>query len=100
MDCQIWVDPATGNTLLIPISDASETYVKNELSGIAEVANTSLSSARQAYVLPQTGDNNTKLNTLLAVICTHAKINHETCVNDPGCDEKIRLISQAPALGS
>ena len=99
MDCYIWSDRLTGNALLIPVSDAAETYVKNELSGISEATNTSLMPDRQAYVLPQTGGNNARLTTLLAP-CSHDKIDHDTCVDDPGCDEKIRLLPQAPALGS
>ena len=96
MDCYMWVDVSTTKSLMIPISDDSETYVKNQLSGITEATNTALLPDRQAYIAPETGDNLTKLLTLLSVVCTHDKIDHETCVNDPNCDEKIRMISQAP----
>jgi hypothetical protein len=96
MDCYMWVDTSTGKSLMIPISDASETYVKNELPDIEEATNTSLLPARQAYVTPETGANFTRMLTLISTVCSHDDIDHETCVDDPDCDEKIRLLSQLP----
>jgi len=96
MDCYMWVDTSSGKSLAIPISDEAETYLKNEIPGIGEAANTSLLPERQAYLIPETGDNFVRMLALLSVTCSHDVIDHQTCVNDPNCDEKIRMISQAP----
>ena len=100
MDYYMWVDVTTTEALLIPISDEAETFLKAEVSGIAERTNTSLLlKERKAYLIPSSGDSLfSKFNTLLTATCSHEYIDHETCVEDPSCEEKIRLISQAPSI--
>ena len=97
MDCYMWVDPTTSEGLLIPISDEAETYLTTQLSGIEERTNTSILSERTAYLLPESGDNYTRFHALITTVCSHVDENHRTCVNDPNCDERLRLVSQAPA---
>ena len=100
MDCYTWVDLSTGETILIPVSDAAETFLKAQLTGIEERSNTSLLlTDRQAYASPTSGSNYLKLNTLIEAVCSHDDIDHRTCKNDPNCDEKLRILEEAPPLG-
>jgi len=98
MDYYMWVDVTTTEALLIPISDEAETFLKAEVSGIEERTNTSLLlKERKAYLIPSSGDSLfSKFNALVTTACSHEDIDHKTCVEDPSCEEKIRLISQAP----
>ena len=100
MDCYAWVDTKTGETILIPISDAAETFLKSQLSGIEERTNSSpLLKSRKAYASPTSGSNYTKLNTLLSTVCSHDDLSHRTCVNDPNCGEKLRILEEFPSVG-
>lgn len=96
MDYYMWVDATTTEALLIPISDEAETFLKAEVSGIEERTNTSLLlKERKAYLIPS--PSSVEFNALLTATCSHDDIDHETCVEDPNCKEKIRLIPQVPS---
>ena len=98
MDYYMWVDITTTEALLIPISDEAETFLKSEVSGIEERTNTSLLlKERKAYLIPVSGDNYTKFNTLATKVCSHDDVDHKTCVNDPDCDERLRLLPELSA---
>ena len=98
MDYYMWIDVTTAEGLLIPISDEAETFLKAQLSGIEERTNTSLIPERKAYSIPLSGDSLfSTFNTLVTTPCSHEDIDHKNCVEDPSCEEKIRLISQAPS---
>ena len=99
MDYYMWIDVTTAEGLLIPISDEAETFLKAQLSGIEERTNTSmLLKERKAYPIPSSRDSLfSKFNALVTKVCSHDDIDHKNCVEDPDCDEKMRLISQAPS---
>tara|TARA_R100000808_G_scaffold2947_2_gene11024 strand:- start:8446 stop:8724 length:279 start_codon:yes stop_codon:yes gene_type:complete len=91
----MWVEASTGDSLMIPYNDASETFLNAQFSSLVEKPNNSFVKTHKAYVLPSSGSDLTKFNSLLDANCSHTVITHDTCDEDPDCDSKIRLIPQA-----
>ena len=97
MDCYMWVEPVGADSLMIPYNDAADVFLHAQFSNLVEKPNASLIKTHKAYLIPESGSDLAKFNTLIGTTCSHDDVDHKTCAADPDCGERLRLIPQIPA---